>query len=171
MKGTIVKCLEELVRSKFGEPKWKEILAKAGMPPTAIFMTTTVVADADVMKLIQATTAVLKITQEQAFEAFGEHWSTQYAPSIYGMYFDKAKNAREFLLNLDQVHVAMTKNAGASPPRFKYEWKSEKHLVMTYASPRGLVALMPGLIRGVGKYYKERLDVSLTGNDVHIKFA
>ena len=32
-------------------------------------------------------------------------------------------------------------------------------------------ALMPGLIRGVGKYYHEQLDVSLSGNDVHVKFA
>jgi hypothetical protein len=41
----------------------------------------------------------------------------------------------------------------ARPPRFGYEWQGEKHLIMHYESGRGLVAPMPGLIRGLGKYY------------------
>jgi hypothetical protein len=59
----------------------------------------------------------------------------------------------------------------AKPPRFKYEWKDEKTLVMTYSSNRGMVAFMPGLIRGVGKYFKEDLEVSLVGNDIEVKFS
>lgn len=41
---------------------------------------------------------------------------------------------------------------------------------MHYESFRGLVALMPGLIRGVGKYYKENLTVTVVGNAVHVQF-
>jgi hypothetical protein len=170
MKGTIVKCLEDLVKAKAGADKWRQALTKAGRPPTTQFMTTEIVPDGDVVKLIDAVASVLGITLAQAMDAFGEYWSTKYAPDIYGIYFSKAKNAREFLLNLDQVHVAMTKTAGANPPRFTYTWKSERDLVMTYKSPRGLVALMPGLLRGVAKYYKEHIDVTLVGNDVTIRF-
>ncbi len=171
MKGTIVKCLEGLILEKFGAPTWKQILTTSGMPESSFFTTTTNVPDADVVKMIGATATVLKITGEQAMEAFGEYWSTKYAPSIYEVYFAKAKTAREFLMSLDGVHVAMTKNAGAQPPRFTYKWTHERELVMTYSSARGLVALMPGLIRGVGKYYRETVDVTVTGNDVKIQFT
>ena len=66
----------------------------------------------------------------------------------------------------------MTKTmASAHPPRFRYEWQGDKHLIMHYQSQRGLVALMPGLIRGLGKYYKDNPSVSLNGNDVHVQFS
>jgi hypothetical protein len=172
MKGTIVKCLEDLVKAKGGVEPWKAILAKAGMPAHSIFTTSGVVADGDVLKLVGATAEVLKISAQAAMDAFGDYWSTTYAPAIYGVYFQRAKTARDFLLSLDEVHVAMTKSmAGAAPPRFKYEDKGPKHLVMHYSSPRGLVALMPGLIHGVAKLYKEKVTVRTEGNALHINFA
>ena len=55
----------------------------------------------------------------------------------------------------------MSKNiANAAPPHFVYDDAQPDTLVMTYQSKRGLVALMPSLVRGVGKYYNEHLDVS-----------
>ena len=68
-------------------------------------------------------------------------------------------------------HEVMTKSIKlARPPRFRYEWKGDKLLIMHYDSSRRLVALMPGLIRGLGKYYKERLTVRVVGNAVHVRF-
>jgi hypothetical protein len=172
MKGTIVKCLEELVKAKGGGEVWKAILAKAGLPTHSIFPTTAVVPDGDVLKLVGATAEVLKVSVQDAMDAFGEYWSTTYAPGIYSTYFERAKTTREFLLKLDEIHVAMTKSmAGAAPPHFKYEDQGPKHLVMHYSSPRGLVALMPGLVRGIAKFYKEKVTVRVEGNAVHILFG
>ena len=42
---------------------------------------------------------------------------------------------------------------------------------MHYSSPRGLVALMPGLIHGVAKFYREKVGVRVEGSAVHITFA
>lgn len=39
MKGTMVKCMEELVIEKFGAWKWKESVEKAGVPEGRIFTT------------------------------------------------------------------------------------------------------------------------------------
>ena len=171
MKGTIVKCLEELVKTKFGEDKWKAILTKAGMDPKSVFMVTAVVPDADVLKLVGTTAEVLGVSATAAMDAFGEHWATVYAPKLYSVYFEKAKNAREFLLNLDKVHTVMTKTAGATPPHFVYEQPSPNELVMHYKSPRGLVALMPGLIQGVAKFYKEKVAIKLSGDTIHLTFG
>lgn len=171
MKGTIVKCLEGLAKLKGGDAAWKAILNKAGVPDHTIFTTTTVVPDGDVLKMVGAAAEVLKVSVQQAMDAFGDHWSTTYAPKIYSVYFERAKSAKAFLLSLDDIHVAMTKTmAGAAPPRFRYEDKG-RELVMHYSSPRGLVALMPGLIHGVAKLYKEKVTVRTEGNTLHIVFS
>lgn len=170
MKGTIVKCLEELVCEKFGREAWAESLAFAGLE-SRIFNTFEDVPDAEVMTLLRGVGAGQGLPMDGVMEAFGEYWSTVYAPRIYEAYYSGAKNARALLLQLDQIHTAMTKSVKmARPPHFRYEWRGEKHLIMHYQSGRGLVALMPALVRGVGKYYSEYLNVSVEGNAVHIQF-
>jgi heme-NO-binding protein len=172
MKGTIVKCMEELVTKKFGAEKWRESLEKAGIPERRSFTVLGDVDEAEFMEIMKGVAAALSLSMEQTMEAFGEHWSTVYAPTVYGAYFRNAKSARELLLNLDHIHDVMTKSMkSARPPRFRYEWKGEKLLIMHYESNRGLVALMPGLIRGVGKHFNEKLTVRTVGNAVHVEFA
>ena len=172
MKGTVVKCMEELVSEKFGAAKWKECLKRAGLPESKFYSSLEDVADGEVMALIKGVGEAAGLSGAQVMAAFGEHWSTVYAPRVYKVYFDAAKSTREFLLKLDEVHVTMTRSLkSARPPRFTYEWQGDKHLVMHYASERGLVALMPGLIAGLGKYYKDHPSVRLAGNAVHVQFA
>jgi hypothetical protein len=82
------------------------------------------------------------------------------------------KSARELLLGLDHVHVEVTAMmTNARPPRFDYRWASDRVLIVTYKSHRDLLPLYMGLAWGVGKYFKEPLDVSRTGPDlVRIEF-
>jgi hypothetical protein len=170
MKGTIVTCMQELVTKKFGPEKWKECLNGAGLGHTLI-MTTTDVPDAGVQKLIESISVATKLSMAQVIDAFGEYWSTQYAPEMYGVYFKKAHSARELLVNLDHIHTAMTTTMkGANPPHFDYEWESDKVLLMHYKSHRGLVALMPPLIRGIAKYYHEQVDVKTINNPLRVHF-
>ena len=171
MKGTIVKCMEELVTKKFGAAKWKESLKNAGLPEARYFSITEDVAEAEILAIMKGIAGAASLSMEQVMEAFGEYWSSVYAPDLYAVYFGKAKSTRELLLNLDQIHVAMTKSMkSAQPPRFRYEWKGDNDLVMHYDSNRGLVALMSGLIRGLGKYYKDAPQVKVHGNAVQVHF-
>jgi hypothetical protein len=171
MKGTVLKCMEELVNSRFDPMTWAESLKKAGLSEHRMFSTMEDVDDAQAIVLMKSIAESTSMTMGAFMDAFGTYWSTVYAPRIYKPYFDRAKTAREFLLSLDEVHTVMTKSMkSARPPRFRYEWKGEKHLVMNYESHRGLVALMPGLVRGLGKYYKENLKVRTVGDSVHIVF-
>ena len=171
MKGTIVVCLQELVQKRFGPQKWQESLRRIGVSEMRIFSTVEDVSDARALALTDAVADVTGIPVEQLMDLFGEYWSNQYAPRIYRPYYEKAPCARDLLLNLDHIHTAMTNSmSGAGPPRFKYEWKADKLLVMHYESKRGLVAMMPGLVRGVGRYYGEKLIVSVSGNAVTIQF-
>lgn len=99
-------------------------------------------------------------------DAFGDYWVNVYSQKMYRVYYELVKTAKGFLLKMDSVHVASTKCIpGANPPRFDYEWKDKKILIMKYKSQRGLIDFMVGLIKGVGKYYKEDLKVTRLGSD------
>ena len=171
MKGTIVKCMEALVTEKFGPGKWRESLERAGIPEWKTFTMLGDVDETEFMRIMRGVAGAASLSIEQTTEAFGEYWSTVYAPDVYEAFFSSAKSARELLLNLDKIHDVMTKSMkSARPPRFRYEWKGVKLLIMHYDSSRGLVSLMPALIRGLGKYYGEQLTARVVGNAVHVEF-
>jgi hypothetical protein len=166
MQGTIVKCLAEMITEEFGQDKWDNVLERTGVRKDHIFLTTEDVDDQVVLKMIDSVCQVLKISQVQAADAFGDYWVNVYAPRIYHAYFDAAQSARDFLLRMDNVHQVMTQILpDARPPRFDYEWKDENTLIIKYHSHRGLIDFMVGLARGVGKYYEDNLVVTKLGND------
>lgn len=166
MKGAIVQCLGDLVKSNFGNDKWEQSLETAGMSKTAFFMPLQNVDDEKVIHIIESLCKVAKISQTQAAEAFGDYWVNVYAPKLYSSYFKGANTSKELLLKMDSVHDSVTKNIqNAHPPRFDYEWKDSRTMILRYKSNRGLIDILMGLVKGVGKYYKEDLKVTKLSND------
>lgn len=166
MKGTIARCLAEMVTEKFGKDKWESALEKAGLKRDTRFMSQEDIDDTIIIKIVEAVCKTLDVSWVQAADAFGDYWSTVYAPKIYKPFYDSAGSAREFLLKMDQLHVAMTKNMpGAHPPRFEFEWQDDKTLIMKYISPRGLIDFVVSLAKGIGHYYKTNLKVTKRNND------
>jgi len=172
MKGTIVKCVQELVIEKFGAEKWAECLRASGVQDTRTFTTNEDIPDKDFPAIFKAVALTTRMNATHLMDEFGEHWSTVYAPREYSFYFNQAKSTREMLLKLDQIHIMSTRTVpSAHPPHFRYEWQGENHLVMHYESARGMAAFMPGLIRGLGKHFKDNPLVTLDGNAVHIELS
>lgn len=172
MKGTIAVCLEEMIRQNFGQEAWNQVCEAAGLPVDHRFRLSKDVPDGDVVALIGVAARTLGVSEKDAMHAFGIHWSTTYAPKIYGHFFKRAQDARSFLLSMDKVHDVVTKTVkDAAPPRFSYDESDPHGLVMHYSSARGMVALMPGLVEGVAKYYGEDVDIRVSGNSIHIDFV
>ena len=166
MKGVIPNCLGKLIKSKYGDDQWELILDTAGFPKYTTFPISKDIPDESVIKVVESACKILNITLQQAADAFGDYWVNDYAPKIYHPYFDQSKTAKEFLLNMDDVHKSTTQDiANAHPPRFDYSWKDDKTLIMTYKSDRGLIEFLIGLIKGVGKYYNDELQVTQLAND------
>lgn len=172
MKGVIADCLADLVANKFGRDKWEKVLELTGVEKNTVFAVYSDIDDATVMEVLKNTCEVLSITMEQAADAFGEYWVSTYAPEIYWAYYRNWNSAREYLLDLDRIHDRVTQRIpNAHPPRFEYEWENENSLIMHYNSDRGLVGILAGLARGVGKYFDEDLTVSIAGDSaVRIEF-
>jgi hypothetical protein len=166
MKGTIVRCLKDLVVTQFGQDKWEKSLKDAGLDTFTMFWPMSDVDDAQVVKLFEAVCQNLNISFVQAADAFGDYWVNVYSQEMYPLYYERHATARDFLLDMDNVHVAMTRSMeNARPPRFQYEWKDDKTLIMHYKSHRGLIDFVVGLARGVGKRYEEDIQVTKLGPD------
>jgi hypothetical protein len=172
MKGVILDCLKNMVSNNHGKEKWQMISLMSGIKSNDHFLLTQDFDDKLAISLIDSTCKVLNLTIETAAEAYGEYWMNFYASKIYMAYMANVKSSKELLLKLDIIHTTVTKNIPNSrPPKFIYEWKNEKTLLMTYDSQRNLIDLFIGLAKGVGKYFKENLSILKIGtNQVEIVF-
>ena len=173
MKGTIVIALQDLVKNKFGQEKWINILKKSDLPTDKVFYAHHDVDDSIFMTLLQNTCKVLGITLEQVAEAFGNYWMNEYAPKKYFAFFIGKRTAKEFLLDMDRVHSKMVdKIENARPPRFEFEELDDNKITMSYSSHRGLELIWIGLIKGVGRYFKEDIKIKKIGkNKVELTFS
>jgi Haem-NO-binding len=172
VKGTIIKCLEEMILATYGDAAWKSVLAGAGQPAWRIYTATDDLTDSEALALLHAAPAAVGESRTEVFQRFGEHWSTKYAPSLYRVYFDRANNARDFLLHMNNVHDIITRRMkNARPPRFVFDASVPQRLVIRYEGARGLAELMPGLVRGVAKYYREEVALSVRGNELTAVFS
>ena len=175
MKIQIIACLTEMVKEKFGEDKWQEILQLSGMDTNdkyLQFVNGLDILDSKVMEIIRHTCAVLRITLEQAADAFGEYWVTSYAPRVYKSYYGKYSTAREFIMSMDLIHEQVTTNIeNAHPPRFDIEELDEKRISVHYKSTRKMIDFYIGLAKGVGKYFNTPLNVKKISDEyVEITF-
>jgi len=167
MKGIIVQCLKETVISKFGIDVWEKSLVKAGFKAGTIFTPAGNIDDEEFKNLIRSLCLELNTSCDKLTEEFGDHWVNNFSQRMYSHLYLKHKKAKDFLLDMDHIHVSTTKNIeNAHPPRFEYEWKDEHTLIMHYKSHRGLINILVGLIKGVGKYYNEEFTVEINAPDV-----
>jgi hypothetical protein len=172
VKGVIFRCLRELVLEKFGEDAWKRALKESNLDENFNVPPVRFVEDEVILKIVQNLCKILNVSLEEIADLFGDYWVNVYSQRVYKVFYDEAKNAKDFILKLDRIHWLMTRNIPyANPPRFDYEWVDDNTLLMKYKSHRKLIDFAIGLLKGVRKYYKEDFDVSkVDENTIKIEF-
>jgi len=161
VKGTIIRCLQEMVEEKFGREAWAGIMQEVGYNAKRIWVASHDLADDEAIKIFQTACHRLGLSLEQAADAFGEYWVGAYAPRIYRSVYSKYRDAKSFILGMNDVHRQATAwLVNSRPPRFDYDWQDERTLLVTYHSHRGLIDIMIGLIRGVAKFFNEPITVT-----------
>jgi hypothetical protein len=172
MKGTIVMAVREMIQEKYGKDAWTKSLLAAGIDKEPVIAPSSVMDDMVVVNVIKGICRTVGCTMQQFADMFGDYWVNNYAQRMYKSFFLGSKCAKDFLLKMDTVHVNVTRAfPGSTPPRFDYEWKDNRTLIMTYKSPRGMMELFMGLIKGVGKHYGENLQVRrISPNQVEVVF-
>jgi hypothetical protein len=169
MKAIIVRAISDLVKEKFGRDKWEEILEKSGYPKGYYFLTSQDIDDGKVMGIIGSTCEVLNAPLETVIDLFGIYWVETFAPKFYKDLFKKFSSARDMLTKMNSIHTMIVQNnVNARPPAIEYNWTDKNTLIMTYKSDRGLIDLFVALIKGVGVYFKEQLEITKM-NDRNVK--
>lgn len=167
LKGTILKCLGDMVRQEHGDDRWRDVLVAASVDPATLFVPSLDVDEATAMRVLAASCGVLRLSTTELYDAFATHWVEVYVPRVYPHFASGFRSTREFLLGLDRVHDIVTRSIeGARPPRFTHEWRDEHTLRMTYRSERGLIELFASLTRALGRHFGEDIDVRRIGRDV-----
>jgi hypothetical protein len=160
MKGSIAKCIGDLVTVKFGKQTWEQVLVGAGMPASTVILDMQNIPDEQVIRLVQATMQKTGLSMTAVADAFGDHWVNVYSQMAYAHMYAKHSNARDFLLAMNDLHSSIMRRVeNAHPPQFEYEWKDAKTLNLKYKSSRNLLDIVIGLVKGVGKHYNESLKV------------
>jgi len=172
MKGTIIKCLQEMVEKRHAKQDWQDILAEAGFDGPQFFNLSSDVDDAQAIALFGATGEILGLSHEETAKAFGDYWVNEYAARVYQTIYMRMRSARDFILALDGIHQMVTSTIeNAHPPRFEYQEQGADTLLVTYKSKRNLIDLYIGLAYGVGRYFETPLEITkLSARQVRIKF-
>jgi len=172
MKGVIVKCLSELVISDFGEHKWKEIVQQSEEKPYVVINALLDIDDQRFFKLFENTCKILSLSKQQACDAFGNYFVNTFAPKIYPIFYDKFKNAKEFIIGMNKVHDLVTKKLiNARPPKFTIEEVDENTMIVNYKSTRNMIDFYMGLVKGVGNYYNTLIGIKkLSEEKVELTF-
>jgi hypothetical protein len=160
MKGTILICFEELVKSVGGQEKWREVLRKSSLPENLQLDRVMDVDMETVQRILTNICAVLNLSLQQVWNAFGDYWSTVYAPKHYQACYYGIKEAKAFIMNLDKLHGNIIKiMPNARPPRFEYEEIDERTVRVHYISKRNMIDLCIALFKGTGKFFKTPISV------------
>jgi len=159
MKGAIAVSLQSMVEKEFGKDKWVNIIKRAGLPANTTFFAHHEIEDKAIMHVVKSTCEELNITLEQAADAFGNYWMTEYAPKKYYAFILTVKDAKSFLLKMNEVHKKITSQENATPPKFEFEEKNDNTITMKYISKRNMEVFWIGLIKGVGNYYKQNIEI------------
>ncbi len=169
MKGTIVKAAEKLVISKFGIETWEKILKQSGFDIDRMFLIREDVDDNDVIKIIQNIGLVLNLSTKEVFDAYAKYWINDYIEEVYPSF--KFKTAKKFITSIHEIHKQMAATVpDAKPPKFDYNWLSEKELVMTYHSNRNFIDLAIALLREIGIKYNEKFKIEKQ-DEKHLKIT
>ncbi len=171
MKGTIIKSVGKLVVEKFGEEKWEQCLNVNGFDTDHVFLVRDDVDDAIVMKIINSLPEILGLTIQDIIDAFGDYWVNVYSPQIYHYYYQIYTSLKEFIFATPKIHNDITANIpNAVPPNFVFTWLNDKELKIEYYSKRNMVDFAIALIRGLAKYYNEKIDIQKKDNSAFVVY-
>lgn len=162
MYGLINNSLKDMIREKFGEDKWLEVLQKSGVPEDS-FLTMRSYDDEITYSLAGAASDVLGAPVDACLELFGEYWVLETATKSYGTLLDAAgSDMLEFLANMNALHDRITSTfLNYVPPEFYVEKQDDGSHEIHYISKReGLTPFVVGLLKGLAIRFGHTLSIA-----------
>lgn len=171
MYGLINNSLKDMIREKFGEDKWQEVLTASGVPDDS-FLAMRSYDDAVTYTLAGAASDVLGAPVDACLEMFGEYWVLETATKSYGVLLDSAGNDMlEFLSNMNALHDRITSTfLNYIPPEFFVESQDNSHKIHYISKRKGLTPFVVGLLKGLAIRFDHNLTI-LEQYDVDVEMG
>ena len=161
MYGLINNALQNMIREKFGDEKWEEVLRRSGVPEDS-FLTMRSYDDALTYRLAGTASEVLGAPVEACLEMFGEYWVLETASKSYGTLMDASGDTMvDFLRNMNSLHDRITGTfLNYVPPEFLVEDLEPPRYHIHYLSKRkGLTPFVEGLLKGLAIRFGSQLEI------------
>ncbi len=161
MHGVIFVQLNRLIRENFGNEKLQAIHQDAGTSE-AMFAISDTYPDHVLENILGAATNHLNTSRKELLEAFGEFLAPQLL-QIYQAFIKDSWTVMDLLENLETtIHrTVKMRDKKMQPPALKVKRKNKNTLEIIYQSKRNMLDLGLGIIRHLGKHYKEELSLEI----------
>ena len=168
MFGLINKAIVELIKTRYGEDRWREVLELAGVPDEP-FLSMERYPDELSFKLVHAASNHLQIDAEEILQAFGRYWMLYTAERGYGELLKAhGETLPEFLSRLNTLHTRVQLCLPhLVPPNITVEDEAARSLTVHYRSERqGLTPLAQGILEGLGARFGLDLQIVVERKEV-----
>lgn len=152
-----------MVKEKFGEDAWKEILIKSDVN-LEFFISSEAYDDSITYQLAFAAAEVTGLPLSNVLSSLGEWWILRTSKEKYGQLLESGgDDLKEFLVNLPSFHNRiMLLYTKLTPPEFQISDVGESSIKVHYFSKReGFKDFVHGLLIGLGKLYKTKVEIEL----------
>jgi len=161
MHGFIFIEFDKFVLEHVHYTEWQQAL-KLHEIDNSSFSPTELYPDEKMVEMLHLAAEVTNKSPNQLLELFGAFLVPDLM-KVYRAYIDPSWKTLDVLEYAETtIHVAVRKStAGASPPILQVNRPSPREVIIEYVSPRNLPELGIGIIKGLGVYFNENLDVKL----------
>lgn len=151
MYGLINNALKDMIRERFSEETWEDVLSESGVSDDS-FLTMRSYDDSVTYALAGAASKILGAPVDDCLEMFGEYWVLETATNSYDMLLKAAgTNMVEFLGNMNSLHDRITSTfLNYVPPEFFVETVDDKYLIHYVSQREGLTPFVVGILKGLG---------------------
>jgi predicted hydrocarbon binding protein len=160
MHGHFFLGLKNYVVTKYGINSWESTLKESGIG-LKNYEVFEIYPDKEGLILVST---VSRITQEPVSKIL-ENLGEDIAPHLIKMYkilFDSNWKTLDLVKNSEDIihRVIRIKNPELNPPTLKCSCPSPDEVEVTYNSPLKMCAFAKGLLKGIARYYKEKIIVN-----------
>lgn len=160
MKGTVVSTWITTCKRLYTEDLVYKAMEANGIDRSRIFSPLEDVDENLVKNLFVKISAIAGVKPEDMWKEIGlENIETFY--TTYPGFFRHVR-AFQFLKSMNDVHkIVMRRIKGAQPPGLDMEIMNDYEALFIYRSKRGMGYYLSGLLQGVARRFKEKIDVQI----------
>ena len=160
MHGLILSELKKYVDTKLGGDAWRQLLAATGLE-NKVYLVSGTYPDADVVALVSAAERITGLSTPTLLESFGEFIVPDLV-EVYRPLIRPTWSALDLIEHTEEtIHRAVRlRQPGAEPPQLRATRVSEREVRIAYTSARRMCTVAKGIVKGVGTYYKQPLEVT-----------